>query len=295
MNFSSLKGLICIGLLASLSACMLPEPLKKEQALFEAQVVNNPIISHQLFDVDDNTLHYVAAGEPQKPALIIIHGTPGSWQQYARFLVEERLLEQYYMIVIDRPGWGSSVLGGGQFYGSFEQQSVIIGAFAEALKEQSDGAPVVLAGHSLGSSIAPRVAMDYPKQVDGLLLFAGTLDPELGNPRWFNYLASIPGVNYLVGRTMTRANKEVHDLKANLERMLPLWENLQVQTTVVQGMSDKLVYPANIAFAESVLDPSKSRIIRLEGEGHLFPMTMRDEVMDWALELLARVQQAKAG
>jgi len=295
MNFSSVMRWSCLCLMFSLSACILPEPLKKEQALFESQVVNNPILSHHLFEVEDDSLHYVAAGDPQKPALVIIHGTPGSWQQYSRYLVEERLLEQYYMIVIDRPGWGSSVLGAEQFFASFEEQSVIIGALAKALKEQSDGAPVVLAGHSLGSSIAPRVAMDFPELIDGLLLFAGTLAPELGKPRWFNYLASIPGVNFIVGRNMMRANKEIHDLKANLERMMPLWAGLQAQTIVVQGMQDQLVYPGNIDFAESVLDPNNSRIIRLEDEGHLFPMTMRDEVMDWALELLMQVQQAKAG
>lgn len=289
MNVSILKGLLVVVLLGTLSACMMPEPIKKEQALFESEVMNNPSLSHHLFKVDDDTLHYAAAGDPQKPAMVIIHGTPGSWQQYSRYILEERLLEHYYMLVIDRPGWGGSTLGGEQSHASFEEQSIIIGALAKALKEQSGGKPVVLAGHSLGSSIAPRVAMDYPELIDGLLLFAGTLDPALGDPRWFNYVASIPGMGYLVGSSMMRANKEVHDLKGNLERMLPLWEGLQAQTTVVQGMSDKLVYPANIDFAETVLNPENSRIIRLKDEGHLFPMTMRDEVMSWALELLERI------
>lgn len=292
VSVSTLKQLLLVALLAFLSACMLPEPIKKEQALFESEVVNNPSLSHHIIEVGNNTLHYAAAGDPQKPAMIIIHGTPGSWQQYSRYVLEERLLEQYYMIVIDRPGWGASVLGGGQTHASFEEQAAIIGALAKALKEQSGGEPVVLAGHSLGSSISPRVAMDYPELIDGLLLFAGTLDPALGDPRWFNYLAAIPGVRYLVGSNMIRANKEVHELKGNLERMLPLWENMQAQTTVVQGMNDKLVYPANIDFAESILDADNSRIIRLEGEGHLFPMTMREEVMDWALELLQRIKQS---
>ena len=294
MNLSPLKGIFIILLLTTVSACMMPEPLKQEQALFASEVVNNPLISHHLFKTGDDTLHYVAAGDSQKPAMMIIHGTPGSWQQYARYILEQRLLEHYYMMVIDRPGWGGSVLGDRQSHASFEEQSAIIGALASALKEHSGGQPVVLAGHSLGSSIAPRVAMDHPESIDGLLLFAGTLDPALGKPRWFNHLASIPGVSYLVGANMMRANDEIHDLKGNLERMLPLWESLQVQTTVVQGMRDKLVYPANIDFAEQVLDPANSSIIRLEGEGHLFPMTMRDKVMDWALELLARIEQSPA-
>ena len=292
MNFSIFKGLSIVTLLVSLTACMMPEALKQEQALFKAKVLNNPSITHHLFEVDDDTLHYAAAGNPQNPALIIMHGTPGSWQQYARYITEERLLDYFYMLVIDRPGWGGSTLGGEEPFASFEEQSVIIGALARELKEISDGQPVILAGHSLGSSIAPRVAMDYPELIDGLLLFAGTLDPELGEPRWYNRLAAIPGVDYLVGDTMMRANSEIYALKANLERMLPLWEGLQARVLVVQGMNDDLVYPANIDFAERMLKPETGRTIRLEDEGHLFPMTMRDQVMDWAIELLDAIRQS---
>lgn len=288
------KVLFTTILFALLSACMMPEPLKKERALFESEVVNNPLLTHHLLEVDDDILHYAAAGDPQKPALVIIHGTPGSWQQYSRYVLEERLLEHYYTIVIDRPGWGLSTLGGEQSHASFEEQSTIIGALAKALKTASANQPVVLAGHSLGSSIAPRVAMDHPELIDGLLLFAGTLDPELGGPRWYNRVGAIPGVGYLVGSNMMRANKEVFDLKANLGRMLPLWDSIQAQATVVQGLGDDLVYPANIDFAEQMLAPERTQIIRLEGEGHLFPMTMRNKVMDWAIELLERVRQSQA-
>lgn len=292
MKVSILKGLAIAVLLSSLSACMMPEPLKQEQLLFEAKVLNNPSIIHHLFELNDDILHYAAAGNPQNPALIIMHGTPGSWQQYARYITEERLLEHYYMLVIDRPGWGGSKLGGGQSFASFEEQSVIIGALAAQLKEDSGAQPVVLAGHSLGSSIAPRVAMDHPDLIDGLLLFAGTLDPELGDPRWYNRLATIPGIGFLVGSNMMRANDEIYTLKDNLTRMLPLWENITAQVTVVQGMNDELVFPANIDFAEQMLNPQNSKIVRLEDEGHLFPMTLREDVMDWAIELLERIQQS---
>lgn len=290
MNIFSLKGLLLVAALMLLGSCVVPEPIKQEQERFESQVVNNPKLSHYLLEVDDDRLHYVAAGDPQKPALIIIHGTPGSWQQYSRYVIEDRLLQHYYMMVIDRPGWGLSVLGGDKSHASFEEQAKLIGALAASLKEASNGQPVVLAGHSLGSSLAPRVAMDYPELIDGLLLFAGTLDPSLADPRWFNRAATIPGVGFLVGERMMRANQEIYDLRGNLERMLPLWESLQAQTIVVQGMEDGLVYPANIDFAEAVLTPERSQIIRLPEEGHLFPMTMRDTVMDWAIELLLKIQ-----
>lgn len=272
------------------SGCMMPEPLKQEQKLFATEVLNNPLVSHHLLTVNEDVLHYAAAGNPKNPSLIIIHGTPGSWQQYARYIIEERLLEHFYMIVIDRPGWGGSVLAGEHNVANFKLQSSIIGALIKQRKEESGDQAVILLGHSLGASLAPQIAMDHPEWVDGLMLFAGTLSPELATPRWYNRIAAIPGVGWFAGESLMRANEEIFALKANLEQMELGWADLQAKYIVVQGMKDNLVYPENIDYAQQVLNPANGKIIRLQDQGHLFPMTKRDRVMDWALELLEMIQ-----
>lgn len=273
-----------------LMACSAPDIIEEERTLFETQIANNPRVSKHQLKVGEDTLFYASAGDTQKPALIIIHGTPGSWKQYARYLLDERLLEHFYMIVVDRPGWGKSTLGGDKKIASFQQQGNIFAALARVLKDGNQGQPVLLMGHSLGSSIAPRAAMDHPDEIDGLLLFAGTLDPQLGKPRWFNTLAKYSGISLLLSDNMALANQEIFALKENLDAMSPLWADLQAQTLVVQGMKDGLVHPENIDYAENVLNSEQSSTIRLEGEGHLFPMSRREEVANWAICLLKRVQ-----
>ena len=260
--------------------------IQQEQEYVEAHILNNPDITHQSITVDQHQLHYIINGDADKPAFIIIHGTPGSWQQYSRYALNEALLAHFQVVVIDRPGWGGSVLGNELDIASFELQARIVAELAKQLKQQSQGQPVIVMGHSLGGSLLPRLAMDHPQWIDGLLLLAGTVDPELSSPRWFNYAGRIPFVPYLVGDDLHRANKEVFALKDNINAMEGRWHEITAQVIAVQGTEDGLVYPGNSDFIEKSFNPESTQVIRLEGEGHLFPMTRRDDVVRWAKELL---------
>lgn len=264
--------------------------LQQEREYVEAQVLNNPAIKHQTINVDQHRLHYIVNGDTSKPALIIIHGTPGSWQQYSRYALNETLLKHFQVAVIDRPGWGGSILGEGLSIASFELQAEIVAALAQDFKEKNNGKPVILMGHSLGGSLLPRIAMDHPASVDGLLLLAGTVDPELSSPRWFNHAGRIPLIPYLVGDDLNRANQEVFALKENIASMDGRWQEITAQTIAVQGTEDGLVYPGNSDFIEAEFNPELTEVIRLEGEGHLFPMTLREQVVEWVMTLLARSQ-----
>jgi pimeloyl-ACP methyl ester carboxylesterase len=277
-----------------LSGCLSPPAvIEEEWAIFEEKVENNPSVERHTLAVGDHRLFYAAAGDAQKPTLMIMHGTPGNWHQYARYMLNEQLQDQFYIVVIDRPGWGSSTLANDENnknIATFEEQATIVAALADKLKTENNRQPVILMGHSLGASIAPRVAIDYPQSIDGLLLLAGTLDPALSNPRWFNYVAGVPGAYWLLSSKMTKANKEIFALKSNIQRLDQDWDKLQAYTTVVQGMRDKLVYPANIDFAEKRLNPARAEMIRLPNEGHLFPMTLRNDVVAWSTCLLTKIQ-----
>jgi pimeloyl-ACP methyl ester carboxylesterase len=273
-----------------LSSCFTPDVIKQEQRFFNTNIANNGQIQHHYIHVDNDQLFYAAAGDNGKPALIIIHGTPGSWHQFSRYLLNKNLLEHFYIVVIDRPGWGKSILGNGEATASYSHQANIIVSLTKQLKNTSHNQAVILMGHSLGASIAPRVAMDYPDNIDGLLLFAGGYNPAIESPRWFNYLAAIPGAHWLIGKDMSNANKEIFTLKKELQEMLPRWPDITSYTIAAQGNKDDLVYPANIDFIKNHLDPQRSISITLANEGHLFPMTMRAEVTDWAICLLKSIQ-----
>jgi pimeloyl-ACP methyl ester carboxylesterase len=288
-----MKNLLVLICLFLISGCMsATDVFKEEKAFFDQYVANNPILKQHSIETDNGQLFYVATGDPQKASLILIHGTPGGWDQQGRYLINESLLEKFYVIAIDRPGWGASTLNGEQVIADFETQARQISFLIERRKADAPDAPVILLGHSLGSSLAPRVAMDFPDMVDGLLLLAGTLSPEYSSPRWFNYLAAIPGVYWLIGEEMAKANKEIFALKDNINAMVSRWEYIDSHTMVVQGVKDTLVNPANIDFAKDNLSPEKSQFISLD-DGHLIPFTRANDVIDWSLCLLEKVQANK--
>jgi pimeloyl-ACP methyl ester carboxylesterase len=281
--------LLSVLLMLSLTSCFAPKELIKESELFRQTIINNEEISRHYFEANGDRLFYAAAGDQLKPALVIIHGTPGSWRQFARYMLNEKLRERFYVIVVDRPGWGRSVAGDTQEIISYQRHATIFSAFSVALKSTSQQQPVILMGHSLGSSIAPRVAMDYPSAIDGLLLLAGTLSPELSGLRWYNQAARLPIIAWLIGNDLEKSNLEILALRGEIEAMAPLWSSVKIPTIVVQGMNDVYVYPENADFAEKNFDPKLTEVIRLEHEGHLFPLTRREDVVAWSLCLLDRI------
>ncbi|MFT6101774.1 MAG: pimeloyl-ACP methyl ester carboxylesterase [Granulosicoccus sp.] len=276
-----------------LSSCSSREVFLQQEKITRQVLLDNPDMQHSYLMVDGHTLHYIINGDRHKPALVIIHGTPGDWRQYSRYLFNSDLLSLYQVIVIDRPGWGESRLAGDKSYADFSLQALIIAPLLKQLKNGNNDAAVVLMGHSLGASLAPQIALDFPQLTDGLLLFAGTLDPALSKPRWFNYVARVPFSNWLIGEELHRANQEIFALEENIALMSTRWLEINAMMIVVQGMNDELVYPSNVDYAARELNPLLTTTVRLESEGHLFPMTRPNDVITWAADVLIKIQQRK--
>ena len=67
-------------------------------------------ISSNFVTIGEQNLHYAAAGDIEKPGLLFIHGTPGSWTAFSGYLANPTLQENYFMVSVDRLGWGESAV-----------------------------------------------------------------------------------------------------------------------------------------------------------------------------------------
>ncbi|MCL6447528.1 MAG: alpha/beta hydrolase [Armatimonadetes bacterium] len=97
-------------------------------------------------------------------AVIYIHGSGGTgyvWKNQLRVRVPG-----FCQVTVDLPGHGRSAGAGAR---TIEEYSSFIRDFARAVF----GAPVVLAGHSMGGAVAMSFALVYPEYLKGLIL-AGT-------------------------------------------------------------------------------------------------------------------------
>lgn len=228
-------------------------------------------------------IHYLHVGDTAKPLVIFVHGSPGSLSAFIDFMTDSILLSKAQLVSVDRPGFGDSNFGYAEK--SLAEQAKALRPVIEKYKNRK---PVFLVGHSMGGPVIVRMAMDYPELIDGLVIVAGSVDPELEpNETWFRAPLATPLLSWMVPRSMRASNYEIYHLKPELQDMLPLWPQVKCRVKIIQGTSDNLVPPGNAIFAKKMLSQAKSVDLTMrEGMNHFVPWEHPELIRTAILELL---------
>jgi len=220
---------------------------------------------------DQYELNYAYSGDSSKPGVIFIHGTPGGWGAFEVYLSSKAMQNNFFMVSVDRLGWGLSAIPNKNIDGNFAKQA---GAIAQIFKQYPEKKWTVV-GHSLGASIAPKMALIEPEKVQAMLLLAGSLNPKLGKPRWYNRVASTWLLRAMLPSNLNNSNKEIMRLRRELAIMADEISQTQFNTrlAVMQGGTDKLVSPKNTRFVDEQWRDKFSEVtlIELPEEGHFLP------------------------
>ena len=116
---------------------------------------------------------YVEQGDPAGTAVLFLHGVTDSWRSFERVL--PLLPESVHAFALTQRGHGdASRPATGYRYRDF---SADLAAFMDALHLEQ----AVVVGHSMGSMVAQRFAIDHPGRTSGLVL-AGSFATLRGNP-----------------------------------------------------------------------------------------------------------------
>lgn len=108
------------------------------------------------------TLEYVEQGDPSGPTVLLLHGLSDSWHSFE--LILPHLPESIRAFAVSQRGHGLSSQP--QTGYGFDDFAADVAAFLDAL--HLDAAFIV--GHSMGSSIAQRFAIDHSDRTQGLVL-----------------------------------------------------------------------------------------------------------------------------
>lgn len=283
---STWRLVLFVAVAACVSGCSLIIPKEIKQMLQETSAGAAALKAERpdafrTYKSGDRTMHYVEiTDDTPKPLILFIHGSPGSWKDFVRYMNDPEIRERAHMISVDRPGFGS-----GPVEPSMNKQCESI---APLLDKAAHGQRVVVLGYSYGGPMAVRLAIDHPDKVTDLFILAGSVDPELEETKWYQYVAEWPLVKRAVPAELAVANIEIRALKADLVDMLPLWKNVTQRVTVLQGDKDDLVPPANADFAERMLAGASSvNVVRIPGANHFTPWNRYELVKT---ELLKQIQ-----
>jgi pimeloyl-ACP methyl ester carboxylesterase len=230
-------------------------------------------------------LHYVKAGESTRPLILFLHGSPGSLSAFIHFLADSALRQDALLITADRPGFGYSNFGNGER--SLQAQADFL---KPILEEYKMNRPIILVGHSLAGALIVRMAAQFPNLVDGLIIVAGSVDPELEpDETWFRAPLATPFLSWVLPGSFRASNEEIYHLKPELERMLPLWKDVHCPVTIIQGRQDDFVPAENADFARRMLVNANVEVIMIDDMDHFVPWSHPHLITNAIMDMLKRM------
>lgn len=196
------------------------------------------------------------SGDPRLRPLIFVHGSPGSWEGWAWFLVNRKLQSHYQLIAVDRLGYGGSEPG--KTARALKDQLLPIAA---ALQLNTSGLAPILVGHSYGGPVVAKWAVTYPQQTAGVVFVASSVSPALEETKWIQIPATWWPFRSLIPTSLRVCNEEILALKPELELMLPEWQKFIAKVAIIHGGQDDLVAPANADFIVNQLPHREQSLV----------------------------------
>ncbi len=180
-------GVAIFILIAGLGACL-------NSALYRARIEKTVPATGLSIEVNGADVHVLTMGE-QGPIVLMIHGASANAHEFDWTLAPP-LAATHRVLMMDRPGHGYS-----ERLDQAETLEVQAAQAAGVLAALAPGEKAIIVGHSFGGAVSLRLALDYPEQVESLVLLAPvTHDWGGGGETWYNqYIA-----NPLVGPALTQ-------------------------------------------------------------------------------------------
>ena len=239
----------------------------------EIQIIKNDTLSLCVASIGADTL----------PMLLLIHGAPGSLWGYMNLMDDEDLQKHFHIVSVDRVGYGKSAL-------KLKKKRKYVTSIATQAKSllpvfdlnHSDQKVIVL-GRSYGAPIAAKMVSLVPEKVKELIMVSPVIDPDKEKFYWFSKWGRNALIQLFLPGAFNTATAEKYSHSDELKKLLPVWQNLNVPTTVIQGGNDWIADPTNIDFAKKHIKSKRAQYIILYNAGHMITYTHLDMIKEMLL------------
>ncbi len=136
-------------------------------------------IAYRTVDVDGYEVFYREAGDPSKPALLLLHGFPTSSHMFRDLI--PRLAGDFHLVSPDLPGFGLSALPSrADFTYSFDTLATVIGRFTEVIGLGRFAIYIF----DYGAPTGLRIALAHPERVTAIVSQNGNAYEEGLSDGW---------------------------------------------------------------------------------------------------------------
>lgn len=231
--------------------------------------------SLQIFDtlIDGHHIHYATCGIDSLPTLVFIHGSPGSWVHYMKFMWDDSLRKKFRFISIDRPGFGYSEFGSPMH---LKEQSELL---LRVVAANQNGKPIYLAGHSIGGPVVAQMAAMSPGSFEKIIIMSGSISPYLEKKETWRKLMNNAVMNKFLPGAFAPSNTEILWFKKDLFQLEKELKNINTKVVFVHGDKDTWVPFENIKFGiEKMINATSFQSDTLHGADHMIPWKREQEV-----------------
>ncbi len=236
---------------------------------------NNVALTIEIIKVDGFNMHYAKTGNDTFPTLFFVHGSPGGWNAFERYMQDKDLLSKYRMIAVDRPGFGYSNFGDAK---NLDDQSKLI---SPLVKSFQNGKPMYAIGHSLGGPMIVKLQMDNENLFTGLVFLAAAVDPDEEKPERWRFMLNGSFLQYFLPGAFRPSNEELVYLKTDLKYLDKEWDKITCPVWIIHGDKDTFVPVGNVEYAKKKLAKAKSVEVKiLPGAKHFIPWEQYDDIKE---------------
>lgn len=240
---------------------------------------NNVVYREHTVILNNRKIHYVETGDSANPTMLFIHGSPGGWDVFKAYMVDPKMLAQYRMISVDRPGFGYSDFG--HAVGILENVELI----QKMVQQDLSTGNITVVGHSLGGPIAAGVATAMPGRVTKLVILAGALDPDAETKELWRLLLLYPPLRWLAPGALRPSNDELWMYKRGVYGLQQELQKIIADTVVVHGTADTSVPYRNVDYIKKEFTNARSmKIVPFEGASHFIPWNNYDQIRNILLQ-----------
>lgn len=242
---------------------------KAKDAFSRAQVE----LTTAKIDVDGFNIHYAKTGNDSFPTLFFVHGSPGSWNAFEKYMQDKDLLSKYRMIAVDRPGFGYSNFNDAE---NLSRQSLLITPLIKSLQNNQ---PIYAVGHSLGGPMIVKLQVDNKDMFDQLVLLAASVDPNAEKPEKWRVLLKNSPLRYFLPGAFRPSNDELWYLKKDLKELDKEWDKINCPVWIIHGDRDTFVPVSNVDYAKRKLTTAKKVEVNiLANARHFIPWEQYDDI-----------------